>query len=114
MASMDSRRRLSDQQWQQLFVRFEARGQTVQEFCQAEGLSVSNFYRRRSSAAVATGHARELHKGNQRAPGVLKGGGFVDLGCLSASTPPTAQTGGATLSVRIDLGGGVILQIERT
>ena len=113
MASMESRRRLSDKQWQQLFVRFEARGQTVQEFCQAEGLSVSNFYRRRSGTARATGHARDTHRDSQVVAGTLKGG-FVDLGCLSAPVPPSPKTSGVTLSVRIDLGGGVILQIERT
>ena len=92
MASMDSRRRLSDQQWQQLFVRFEARTQTVQEFCQAEGLSVSNFYRRRASIAVASGHARgeRRARGSQLTVGEPRGGGFIDLGCLSseAPTPP--------------------------
>lgn len=113
MASMDSRRRLSDQQWQQLFVRFEARTQTVQEFCQAEGLSVSNFYRRRSSAVETTGHARDTHRDSQLVAGPRNAGGFVDLGCLSALPPPESKVSGATLSVRIDLGGGVILQIER-
>lgn len=114
MASMDLRRRLSDEQWQQLFVRFEARAQTVQAFCQAEGLSVSNFYRRRSSAARATSHARDTPRGSQVVANALTGGGFVDLGCLSASPPPASKTSGPALSVRIDLGGGVILQIERT
>ena len=113
MASMESRRRLSDQQWQQLFVRFEACGQTVQEFCQAQGLSVSNFYRRRSGTARATGHAGDTHRQSQLVAGTLNGG-FVELGCLSAPVPPAPQISGATLSVRIDLGGGVILQIERT
>jgi hypothetical protein len=111
---MESRRRLSDQQWQQLFVRFESCTQTVQEFCQTEGLSVSNFYRRRSSTAVATGHTRNTHRDRQMVEGTLIGGGFVDLGCLSAPVPPSSKTSGATLSVRIDLGGGVILQIERS
>ncbi|MDO9238157.1 MAG: hypothetical protein Q7U28_19250 [Aquabacterium sp.] len=52
MATVDSRQRLSDQQWQQLFVRFDSSVQTVQEFCELEGLSVSNFYRRRALAVA--------------------------------------------------------------
>jgi hypothetical protein len=118
MAMTDSRQRLSDQQWQQLFVRFDASVQTVQEFCEREGLSVSNFYRRRALAVApcASAPSRAGHRGGQQLPRSPVGNGFIDLGCLSseAPTPPAPKISTSTLSVRIDLGDGLILQIERT
>jgi hypothetical protein len=118
MATVDSRQRLSDQQWQQLFVRFDSSVQTVQAFCEREGLSVSNFYRRRALAVAPCGSvaSRAANRGSQQLPRSPIGGGFIDLGCLSseAPTPPAPKISTSTLSVRIDLGGGLILQIERT
>jgi hypothetical protein len=74
--------------------------------------------RRRLSLAVALG--RPDRRGiAHRAPGphapALAGrrSGFVDLGSLStASTDPTANVS-ASLLLRLDLGGGVGLQISR-
>jgi hypothetical protein len=118
MAMTYSRQRLSDQQWQQLFERFEESGQTVQGFCEREGLSVSNFYRRRALAVApcASAPARPAHRDPLQLPRSPIGSGFIDLGCLSSETPepPAPKASTPTLSVRIDLGGGLILQIERT
>jgi hypothetical protein len=118
MTMTDSRQRLTDQQWQQLLVRFDSSAQTVQEFCEREGLSVSNFYRRRALAVAPCSSApsRPAYRDGQQLPQSSIGSGFIDLGCLSADapTPPAPKISGPTLSVRIDLGGGLILQIERT
>lgn len=124
MATTDSRQRLSDQQWQQLFVRFGASTQTVQEFCAREGLSVSTFYRRRCLAVApyASALARVASQGVQQSRQSPTGNGFIDLGCLSSDAPtphappasPAPKISTSTLSVRIDLGGGLVLQIERT
>lgn len=114
MASRDSQGRLSDQQWQQLFERFEASAQTVQDFCQSQGLSVSNFYRRRALAGAPCGQVRSANRVGHKSHLAPVSSGFLDLGHLSTPLPPAPQASGPTLSVRIDLGGGVILQIERS
>ena len=113
--SAKRRRHLSVAQWGELLGRFEPETETVAEFCAREGVCPASFYRWRSRLAGQTGEvSRAGHQA--RTPPALAAGrraGFVDLGPLStASTGPTANAS-AGLLLRVDLGGGVVLQISR-
>jgi hypothetical protein len=107
-------RHLSVAQWGELLGRFEPETETVAEFCTREGVCPASFYRWRSRLAGQTGEvSRAGHQA--RTPRALAGqrSGFVDLGPLTtASTGPTTNVS-AGLLLRLDLGGGVVLQISR-
>jgi hypothetical protein len=108
------RRHLSAAQWRELLGRFEPETETVAEFCTREGVCPASFYRWRSRLAGQSGEVSRA--GHQpRTPPALTGhkAGFVDLGPLTAaSTGPTGNAP-AGLLLRLDLGGGVVLQISR-
>jgi len=102
------RRRVDADGWRELLRRFDAAATTVDEFCAREGLSTSSFYRwrerlRRSDTPVAVARARA------NAIGVPAASGFIDLGDLAR---PSYRTE-AGLLVRLELGGGLVLQITR-
>jgi hypothetical protein len=88
--------------------RFDAASATVDEFCAREGLSTSSFYRwrerlRRSDTSLA------VPRGRADAIGVPAASGFIDLGDLARpSCRPEAG-----LLVRLELSGGLVLQITR-
>lgn len=95
-------------EWANRLARFEASGQFVAEFCHAEGVSVPNFYRWRkilSEANIAPVQKSE----------------FIELGPLALSpaaselTPesPSIAANTGTLSIRLELGHGLVLHIER-
>ena len=105
------RRRLDTRSWRGMMLRFGESGATVSAFCAREGLSTSSFYRWRErlgsdggagSAAPRRSRASELAVQPSAA-------GFIDLGHLAAPT----REAGAGLELRLDLGGGVVLQIVR-
>jgi hypothetical protein len=88
--------------------RFDAAATTVHEFCAREGLSTSSFYRwrerlRHSGTPVAVSRARAS------SISVPAPSGFIDLGDLAR---PSCRTE-AALQVRLELGGGLVLQITR-
>ena len=96
-------------QWQARLRRFERSGQSVVEFCKAESLSAWSLYewRRKLGATGRVGRARH-------APAT----DFVEVGAMRVALP---DAGGAVgdverpsgLELRIDLGGGMVLQILR-
>jgi putative transposase len=105
------RRRLDAGTWGQVLERFAAAGTTVGEFCARERLSASSFYRWRerlqaggTSAMVESRLPRVA--GVEMSPGAA---GFIDLGSL----PESSCGAGGGLELRLDLGGGVVLQIIR-
>jgi hypothetical protein len=112
--SAKQRRHLSVLQWRDLLGRFEPETETVAEFCSREGVCPASFYRWRARLAGQSGEvSRAGHQA--RTPSALAGrrAGFVDLGPLtSASSGPTVGVSGGLL-LRLDLGGGVVLQISR-
>jgi hypothetical protein len=88
--------------------RFDATTATVDEFCAREGLSTSSFYRwrerlRRSDTSLA------VPRGRANAIGVPAAPGFIDLGDLAR---PSCRTE-VGLQLRLELGGGLVLQITR-
>lgn len=102
------RRRVDADGWSELLRRFDAATTTVDEFCAREGLSTSSFYRwrerlRRSGTAVAIPRAR----GNGMAMPARSG--FIELGDLARPSCCTE----AGWQVRLELGGGLVLQITR-
>ena len=104
------RRRLDAGTWCQVLERFAAAGTTVGEFCARERVSASSFYRwRERLQAVGT---QVVEPRLPRVTGVAvspSAAGFIDLGSLPESS---CGTGGG-LELRLDLGGGVVLQIIR-
>ena len=104
------RRRLSKQSWDVIMQRFEASSATVSEFCAREGLNTASFYRWRSLLGV--GGERQVTACSKQplAPSMQPGAAsFIDLGNL-ASPARDASPG---LELRLDLGGGLVLQIAR-
>ena len=94
-------------EWANRLARFEASGQFVAEFCLAEGVSVQNFYRWRKILS-------EMNNA------LVQKSEFIEVGSMalspnaSALAPETlsdANTG--TLSIRLELGHGLVLHIER-
>jgi putative transposase len=107
------RRSLDAHSWRELLKRFEGAGKTVSEFCAREGVCVSSFYRWRSElrshASRAGALAPARHTPATKPMTVEPTGSFIDLGSLGRS----AQSGVGALELRLDLGGGVVLQIVR-
>jgi hypothetical protein len=92
-------------------LRFGEAGTTVNAFCAREGLSASSFYRwreRLGSVGDAGGAAPRRGGRSERAV-PPRAAGFIDLGHLATPT----REASAGLELRLDLGGGVVLQIVR-
>lgn len=107
------RRRLGEQAWGAVMRRFAGAGKTVDDFCSREGLSAASFYRWRTRLG-ATGR-QQTKAGSagreQRAALSVQPSApdFIDLGSLPVATGDTCNA----LELRLDLGGGVVLQIVR-
>jgi transposase-like protein len=93
------RRRLGADTWRGILERFAGGGMAVDAFCEQEGVSPQTFYRWRArlgkEAVVAT-------------PAVRAPAGFVDLGALAGDALASSR-----LELKLDLGGGVVLQLIR-
>jgi transposase-like protein len=98
--------------------RFGAAGVTVDEFCRDEGLSRSSFNRWRSRLQARPGGAPIAHSSADQTPDSSASSApspFVDLGLLSTANAMvrTAPTPPPMLDLRLDLGGGVVLHLQR-
>ena len=103
-AATDLRRR----QWQQTVRRFERSGLSVARFCEAESISAWSLYDWRRKLGFsgrirgAAGAGRE---------------DFVEVGTVPGGVAPAASgpaiEAAAGIELRIDLGGGLVLQILR-
>ncbi|MGB6603282.1 MAG: transposase [Steroidobacteraceae bacterium] len=92
-----------EQAWSEVVARQAASGLTVREFCRREGLSAWSLYEWRSrlrarSETRATPAARIAPCSPAPTP-------FIELGALERSR--------SRCEVRIELGGGVVLQVVR-
>ncbi|MBP7568331.1 MAG: hypothetical protein KA795_20220 [Burkholderiaceae bacterium] len=105
------RRRLDTRNWREVMLRFGEADMTVSAFCAREGLSTSSFYRwRERLGSVGDAGGAALPRGGRSQLAVRpRAAGFIDLGHLA--TPP--RDAGAGVELRLDLGGGVVLQIVR-
>lgn len=112
--SAKQRRHLSVAQWRDLLGRFEPETETVAEFCTREGVCPASFYRWRSRLAGQTGEVSRARHQARRPPALAgRGAGFVDIGPLTTESPGPSTGASAGLLLRLDLGGGVVLQISR-
>lgn len=106
----NKRQRLNEQGWSEVMRRFDGAGTTVSDFCAREGLNTASFYRWRTRLG-STGGLRTV-AGTARSSALCVQPGpasFIDLGSL-ASPVRDASPG---VELRLDLGGGVVLQIVR-
>lgn len=95
-------RRRSVESWRELVARQARSGLSVQAFCRQERLNTWTFYGWRSrlrerTAAAETGAV-------DGATDTARAAGFIDLGALSRPS---------RCEIRLDLGGGVVLQVVR-
>lgn len=108
------RRHLSVAQWRDVLGRFDPQAESVGAFCAREGVCASSFYRWRTRLA---GKSPESRRAGQppfaASPAPHRAAGFVDLGPLMPPASPQAGHAPAGLLLRLDLGGGVVLQISR-
>jgi len=112
--STRQRRRLSEAQWRDLLGRFEPGTQTVAAFCAREGVCAASFHRWRARVAgQAAGASRGGRKALATSPVRHRAAAFVDIGPLTPAASPEATRVPAGLLLRLDLGGGVVLQISR-
>ena len=105
MESMKRRRRLGAQAWREVLRRFDGAGMSVGEFCKREGVAQSSFHRWRSRLGVAPAGGALVKRAPQSTPAT-----FVDLGAFGAAGPSVAPR----IDLKIDLGGGLILQLVRS
>ena len=108
-AKTRTRRHLSAQAWAEAFGRFDSSGESVTGFCKREGLHTSSFRRwQRRLASVAatplTKQAREPREATRQASAAS----FIEVGAMGAASQPARR-----LEVRLELGGGVVLQLVR-
>ena len=106
------RRRLGKQAWSEIMRRYEGAGTTVRQFCAHEGLSTQSFSRWRGRLAGE----REIRTSTAQTSALIgqprsEAASFIELGELPGAAAPS-QTG-AGLELRLELGGGVVLQIVR-
>jgi len=92
--------------WREIVDRQVQSGSTAAEFCEREGLSLASFYgwrsklRQKSDAVPGS-----VPVTTKPMPAETNPGRFIDLGALGMSGPRS--------EVRLELGGGVALQLVR-
>lgn len=96
------RRRLSADAWSAMVERFEGSGLSEEAFCQQERVSLASLRRWRAKSHPKPG--RKLPPTGAVAP--VEAASFVDLGGLPMRSEQW--------EVRLDFGGGVVLQLSRS
>jgi hypothetical protein len=101
--SMDKmrRRRRGTAAWRGVLARFEVSGLKAVAFCEREGIGSKSLYRWRSTL----GREAEQPSARKAVGAANTGAGFLDLGPLRRES--------SRVELRLDLGGGEILQIAR-
>ena len=108
------RRHLSGAQWRDVLGRFDSQAESVGEFCAREGVCASSFYRWRTRMAGKSPEPRRAGQPPLAASlAPHRAAGFVDLGPLMPPASPQDGPAPAGLLLRVDLGGGMVLQISR-
>jgi len=94
-------RRRSIETWRELLALQASSGLSVQAFCRQQRLNTWTFYGWRSRLRQRTA----VPETAAAADGSTEPAGFIDLGALSRSS--------SRYEIRLDLGGGVVLQVVR-
>lgn len=89
----------SEATWRELFARQEASGVSVQAFCRNEGITPGVFRRWRS---ILSGKVQKATKRSAISKATTP---FIDIGAMAADR--------SGFQVRLELGGGVTLNIGR-
>lgn len=109
MENMLERKMSKGAEWKYRLDRFATSGLSVNAFCRVEGISVANFYRWRKLLSETVNMSMQKTE-------------FIDVGTLPlpATAKAAPQEEGAmatgttgTFSIRLELGHGLILHIER-
>ncbi len=95
------RRRQGAEAWRARLARHADSGLTVATFCEREAIRAASFYRWRARLGAQVGTVRAQ-------PERPAGAAFVDIGTLHPTDPLPAA-----FELRLDLGGGVTLQLRR-
>jgi putative transposase len=108
-AKTRTRRHLSAQAWAEVFSRFDGSGESVTGFCKREGLHTSSFRRWQQrlagmAATPITAQACEAREATRQAPVTS----FIEMGSMGAASAAAGR-----LEVRLELGGGLVLQLVR-
>jgi hypothetical protein len=100
--------RRSEQAWRELVERQAHSGLSVQAFCRDEGVSPWGLYQWRSRLRGKRKRGMPVPAGTQAAVSASEPAksGFIDLGALGPSR--------TRCEIRLDLGGGVVLQVVRS
>jgi hypothetical protein len=96
------RRRLSADAWSAMVEKFEASGLSGEAFCQQERVSLASLHRWRSKSRPELSSKQPAACAEADA----EAASFVDLGRLPMRS--------GQLEVRLDFGGGVVLQLSRS
>jgi transposase-like protein len=99
------RHRRSESEWREIVERQERSGVTVGEFCEREGLNASSLYGWRSRLREGPQDSVPIERLPKKKRRAERSEGFIDLGPLGS---------GSRFEVRLDLGGGVLLQLVRS
>ena len=98
-------RRRGAESWRELVARQVRSGLSAQEFCRREGLNAWTFYGWRSRLRARTTVVEEPATRSVVIEEPAKG--FIDLGALGGG-------GASRCEIRLELGGGVVLQVVRS
>jgi transposase-like protein len=102
MTQTTRRRRQDANAWREILRRYAQSGLTVEAFCRSEGIGVWSLYRWRSRLGATV---RGIEVADVRPERDTPSASFLDLGALGLSS--------SRFEVRLDLGGGVLLQLVR-
>jgi hypothetical protein len=100
------RQRRSEGAWREIVARQEHSGLTVTEFCERASLKAASLYGWRARLRQGAAGERVSPTISGRARVDKSSEEFIDLGAIGASR--------VRFEVRLDLGGGVLLQLVRS
>jgi transposase-like protein len=100
------RQRRSGNAWREIVARQEHSGLTVTQFCEQEGLKAASLYGWRVRLQQQTTSTKTSPTIPSRTGVQKTAEEFIDLGAIGASR--------GRFEVRLDLGGGVLLQLVRS
>jgi hypothetical protein len=117
MSKLDEAQRFA--KWQAEHDRFMQSGLSVAQWCLREGVAKSAFYMRRSRLKVNAAKLKAVASGSvgKRSNALAVRPTFIDAGIFNTKPNPTSANlpnSNATTEVRIDLGGGVVIRVNRT
>jgi hypothetical protein len=100
------RQRRSGSYWREIVARQEQSGLTVTEFCERENLNTASLYGWRVRLRRVAAGKKTSPTISDRACVERASEEFIDLGAIGSSR--------GRFEVRLDLGGGVLLQLVRS